>query len=273
MLSRTLKMAFWVAYDHLGKLILANLVSTALCALPFIAVMLAAPGLSDAVFLGVLLAAGTVAFLAWFSCAVALAWMVRGLIETRDGSVGAFFTGLRGFALRGVALGLCYLLAGACLLSSVWFYASRVGGAYPVVGYGLSAVALWAGVFLGLTALAAPPAMVHRNLGPFAAIRLAALLAVDNPLFFAGVALHSALIAAVAAVVPVLLACFAMAPLVVLQCAAYEMLARRYAAVEAARASGALAPGCRRPVRVDFDDANDDYLNRGFRDMLFPWKG
>jgi hypothetical protein len=115
--------------------------------------------------------------------------------------------------------------------------------------------------------------MVHRNLGPAGAIRLAAALVLDNPLFFAGMAAHSALIAAAAVLVPVLLACFALAPLVVLQCAAYEMLSRRYAAVEAARAGGGLAPGRHGPVRVDFDDANDDYLNRGFRDLIFPWKG
>ena len=266
MLTRVLKMAFWVAYDHLGKLILANVVSSVFCALPFIAMIFFARGFSNAAFLGVFLAVCAVTSMACSTCAVALAWMVRGLIETRDGSVGAFFTGLRRFAVRGAALGLCYFFAGACLLSSVWFYASRVGAAHPVAGYGLSAVALWAAVFLGLTALAAPSALVHKNLGPFGAIKLAALLAVDNPLFFAGVALHSALIALVALLVPVLLLCFALAPLVVLHCAAYELLARRYAAVEAARASGA-------PARVDFDDANDDYLNRGFRDLLFPWKG
>jgi hypothetical protein len=266
MLSRALKMAFWVAYDHLGKLILANLVSFALCAAPLIAAMAAAPHLSDRAFPGVLIAACAASFTACFACASALAWMVRGLIETRDGAVGAFFTGLRRFGLRGAALGLCYLFAAACLLSSVWFYASRVGAEYPVVGYGLSAVAFWAAVLLMLTVPAAVPAMVHRRLGPFGAVRLAALLVAGNPLFFAGVAAYSALIAGVAAAVPVLLACFGLAPVVVLHCAAYEMLARKYAAVEAARASGG-------PVQVDFDDANDDYLNRGFRDLLFPWKG
>jgi hypothetical protein len=272
-LSRALKMAFWVAYDHLGKLLLVNLFSSALCALPLVAAACLAFALSDVAFAGALSVACVLAFLLCSCCAVALAWMVRGLIETRDGSIGAFFTGLRRFALRGAALGLCYLLIAACLLSSVWFYAARTGATHPVVGYGLSALALWALVFFGLTALAAAPAMVHKNLGPFGAIRLAAVLAIDNPLFFTGLAVQSALLACAALLMPLLLACFALAPLVVLQCAAYEMLARRYAAVDAARVAGASAPGRRGPVRVDFDDANDDYLNRGFRDLIFPWKG
>jgi hypothetical protein len=271
MLSRTLKMAFWVAYDHLGKLILANLVSSVLCVLPFLVVTVAAPGLSDTAFFGACVAAGAAGFLVFFACVVALTWMVRGLIETRDGSIGAFFTGLRSFSLRAFALGLCYLLAGACLLSSVWFYASRVGAAHPLPGYGLSAAALWAGVFLGMTSLAAPSALVRRDLGPLGALRLSALLVLDNPVFFSGLAVWSALMTAAAVAVPVLLFCFALAPLVVLQCAAYEMLARRYAAIEAARAAGASLPGLR--GRLDFDDANDDYLNRGFRDLIFPWKG
>ena len=158
------------------------------------------------------------------------------------------------------------MFAGACLLSSIWFYASHLGATHPVAGYGLSAVALWALVFLGLTATAAAPAMVHKNLGPLGAVKLAALLVVDNPLFFAGLALHSALIAAVSVLVPLVLVCFALAALVVLHCAAYELLSRKYAATESARVTDT-------PARVDFDDANDDYLNRGFRDLLFPWKG
>jgi len=44
---------------------------------------------------------------------------------------------------------------------------------------------------------------------------------------------------------------------VVLSSCAYEMLHRKYAAGEAA------------PRK----DEDDDYLNRGFRDFLFPWKG
>ena len=273
MLSRTLKMAFWVAYDHLGKLLLANLLSSVLCALPVVAVLSAASRISDRAFPGVLLAACMVAILICCCCAAALAWMVRGLIETRDGAAGAFLAGLRRFALRGAGMGLCYLFAYACLIGSGRFYAVRVGVAHPVVGYGLSAVALWTGVFLLSTSVAAVPAMVYKNLGPVGAIRLAALLVADNPMFYAGLAVHSLLIVVVASLVPVLLACFALAPLVVLQCAAYEMLARRYAAIDAARASGALAPGRRGPLRVDFDDANDDYLNRGIRDFFFPWKG
>ena len=123
MLSRTLKMALWVAYDHLGKLIVVNLIASGMCVLPVIAVSVAASRLSGAALTAVLAAACVVAFLACFSCGAALACMIRVLIETRDGSVGRFFAGLRGFALRGAALGLCYLFGGLCLLSSVWFYA------------------------------------------------------------------------------------------------------------------------------------------------------
>ncbi len=273
MLPRALKMAFWVVYDHLGKLLLANLASSFLCALPVALALAAAPHFSGAAALVFFSAAAVLASMAVFSCAAALAWMVRGFIETRDGTVSLFFAGLRKFAPRGGALGLCYLFAGLCLLSSVWFYASRVGAAHPVIGYGLSAMALWSGVFLGLTALAAPSAMVQRDLGPAGAVKLAAVLVLDNPLFFAGLAVCSALMAAAAVLAPVLLVCFFLAPLVALHGAAYEMLARGYAAEAAARASGTAAPGGRGRARVDFDDANDDYLNRGLRDLIFPWKG
>jgi len=266
MLARALKMAFWVCYDHLGKLLLVNLASFLLCALPLTAGSAVAPHLPGVGYPGSLLAACAATVMVCFSCSAAMAWMARGLIETRDGTVGAFFSGLRRFGLRGAVLGFVYAFMAACLASSVWFYAAHLGGTHPVAGYGLSAVAFWAAVLLLLTIPAAVPAMVFKELGPVGAMRFSVLLVAGNPLYFAGLAAWSALIVFVSVAVPPVLLCFGLAALVVLHCSAYEMLSRKYAAIEAARASGG-------PVRLDFDDANDDYLNRGIRDILFPWKG
>ena len=54
-------------------------------------------------------------------------------------------------------------------------------------------------------------------------------------------------------------------PITVTACSGAR-LSRKYAAVEA----HGDAPG---RARVAFGDEEDDYLNRGIRDFLFPWKG
>jgi hypothetical protein len=62
----------------------------------------------------------------------------------------------------------------------------------------------------------------------------------------------------------------------VLATSAYEMLARKYAALEAhqaAEAAGAVPAAALSKADQIREDAKDDYLNRGFRDFLFPWKG
>ncbi len=268
MLHRVLKMAFWVCFDHLGKLLVANVLSFALVLVPLLAAWWLA-GHSNPVTAVVVAgsAAGLSFVVALPVCMAALAAMMKELIETRDGSLRTFVTGLRRFAPRAVGLGGVFMAAEALFATSVWFYSSRFGGAMPVLGFGLSALALWAMFFTGLMALFAAPALVQKNGGIFATLRLSALLVLDNPLLTVGM---------VVALLPLLLACmappvimlFSIAPMMAVVSSAYEMLSRKYAAVEAHKARGlAGAP------RVDYGDENDDYLNRGFRDFLFPWKG
>ena len=269
MLSRTLKMAFWVCYDHLGKLIVVNLFSM---------LVLAAPGMVT----WTAVASGDAAVVAWIglpalflmtgvlgpALAAGLAHMAKELIETRDGSVRTFFRGLRQFGLRAVGVGLCYSLAASCLAVSTWFYATRLGTAMPWLGYLLSAVALWCLIGLGLSALLAMPALVQKRAGGGGTLKLSGLLMLDNPWFCIGLTLHVGMLG-VFAVVPPILMLFSIAPAVVLVTSGYEMLSRKYAA---AATQEALATGPLRPAVV-FNDAEDDYLNRGFRDFLFPWKG
>ena len=269
MLGRTLKMAFWVTYDHIGKLILANIVW-------FLA--FAAPG-----------SVGWVAFragdagvrllVAWplliFSMGIVLpvmtaglAHMIKVLIDKRDGSIGDMFRGIRMYWRRAAAIGLAYLFGSASLATSAWFYAAKLHGSLPWLGYGISAVALWALVFVLLSALLVMPALVQKKERAVATVKLAALLALANPLFTAGLAVQVVGFTILAVVVTPLVPLVYGAVVVVLVSSAYELLARKYAS--AGMPGGPLeALGGTRPVT----DEEDDYLNRGFRDFLFPWKG
>jgi uncharacterized membrane protein YesL len=267
MFSRVLKMTFWVAYDHMGKLLLANLFCAIVLAPPLGLAVFAALSPDPAVALGagvplLLLCAGV---LGPVLC-VGLAGMVRELIDTRDGSLATFFAAMRRHGLRAAALGLAYGLAAAALGMSAWFYPAKLGDTVPVVGYALGALAVWALALLLLSSVYLLPVLVHRDTGTAATLKLCVLLVLDNPMFTLGVAAHWAMLATLSLFPPVFFF-MAISLGVVLALSAYEMLARKYAAREA-------HGGERLPVRaIDFGDAGDDYLNRGFRDFLFPWKG
>jgi len=269
MLSRTIKMAFWVVYDHLGKLLLVNVLCTLALMVPGVFAYAAALTGDPGVML--MVAAPLVAVMAGVMAPVecaALAYMIKELIDTRDGSVGAFFTGLKRYFWRASGIGLLYLAAGACLGVSVWFYPSRLGDTLPWLGYTLSAVALWCLIFTGLTALLIFPALVQKNGGAGSTVKLSALLVLDNPFFMLGLALNTVLWAVFSLVPPVFMF-LSVAPLMTLVSSGYEMLSRKYAALDARRAAGEDT----KEWVMDYNDANDDYLNRGFRDFLFPWKG
>lgn len=261
MLARTLKMAFWVSFDHLGKLVAANLLTMLAAFAPVSAVFALGRGLDGPVFLGLLAGAAVAGTLAAAAGLAGMTAMLRELIDKKDGSLSLFFEGVRRHAVRAALLALAALFAAACLLVSAWYYAARFGASHPALGYGLSALALWCLVLLGLALLALPPALVFRGAGMGASVKLAALLVLDNPLFYAGVGVHALLLAVTALLAPPVLMLFSLAPLAALMASAYEMLSRKYAR---ARDGG---------QKLDFDDQNDDYLNRGLRDLIFPWKG
>lgn len=264
MLTRTLKMAFWVMYDHIGKLMVANLLwslaiaipgAFALAALlygdPAVQVYCGIPGLIAA--LGVVLPI----------VSAGLAHMVKVLIDRKDGSVGDMLAGIRLYWRRALGLGLVYLFGTASLATSAWFYAAKLRDSAPFVGYALSALALWCLAFAALAGLLLMPTLVQKKERVLQTLKLAALLVLDNPLLVIGLAVHVFLFTAI--IVPLWPLFFVVygAVVLVLTSSAYEVLARKYAA---AAAGGVMLSSPKQ-------DEQDDYLNRGVRDVFFPWKG
>ena len=259
MLGRSLKMAFWIFHDHLGLLLIANFIWAVGVAAP---IAIALPPLFAGDFALAFVVGAPALYVALYLLnpviGVGTAQLVKTFIDTRDGSLGDFFAGIRRYGLRAALLGLCYAIATIALGTSIWFYASRLQASMPFLGYGISALALWCLGMLGLMSLFALPALVQRKCGVFATIRLTALLTFANPLLTLGIALQCLMLSVVTAVLlPLFFFGFGGA-IICVQSAAYELLSRKYAASD----STASPP----------DDANDDYLNRGLRDLFFPWK-
>lgn len=253
MLHRALKMWFWVTYDHLGRVLLLNV----LCMVPVLALIGLAASLGG---LRGLLIVFTALFLLPCMCLAALGHVARGLIEQHEAPVALFLDGLRRFALPGLLLGLLFGAVMAVGLGGAYYYLFVLARPAPGYAYPLAAVCLWGAACAGAALNLALPALAQKRAGTLAAARTGVLLLADNPVYALGVALHAVALIALGLAPPAFLA-FSIVPLAVLQGAAYEMLARKYAAP--------LVDGKRRIV---FSDAEDDYLNRGLRDFFFPWK-
>ena len=273
MLARSLKMAFWVTYDHLGKLIVASLIWVMPVALAgFLGwAALSTGDTATQVVAGIpALVLGFGVFLPVLSAG--LAHMIKELIDTRDGSLGAFFVGIRLYWRRAAALGCVYAAVSACLVTSAWFYATKLRGTAPWLGYGIAGLAVWCLLFTLLTALLVIPALVQKKGSAAETLKLTALLVLDNPFFTMGLALQVIAVTAMAMVVAPVFFFLYGAVVLAMVSSAYEMLARKYAALETG-AQGPLARKGGAAMTDDDADAKDDYLNRGVRDFLFPWKG
>lgn len=279
MLIRALRMAFWVFYDHFGKLVLANLILAGLL------LALGVAGLSG-------LATGEVTFIVLITVPAAavsfgvvvpvfgagLAHLVKELVDTGDGSFFDLFRGIGLYWRRAIGVGFVYVAAVSVLLTSAWFYGVRLGSTAPWLGYGVAGFAVWCLVLVVLSQMLAMPALVQKKGGVAATLKLSALLVLDNPFFCLGLSVYFLILAALSVVIPPFGAFFSWSAAVVLSSTAYEMLARKYSAIERERtgtatgAAGRESSVASRGGRLIFDDTKDDYLNRGFRDFWTPWK-
>ena len=268
MLIRTIKMTFWVLYDHVGKLLVANMLCAFLVVLPLLCIeyMLATSTTLTLSILAVIPICLMLIILPMFH--IGLLWMVKELIEKRDGSLKTIFIGIKCFGLQALILFLIYLFAISCVLSSIWFYGQLAGNYSPLIQYGLGAFSIWIIAFLIATAIFSLPALVNKNNGVIGAIKLAFALVIDNPVFTLGILIHIAVMIAFSFALPFLL-CFSFSPIAVLQGSAYEILSRKYRYLSEFKK---MPDNKNKAFTIDFGDENDEYLCRGFRDLLFPWK-
>ena len=281
MMSRALKMAFWVTFDHVGKLMAVSVLWAIAVGFPGLFAVNAFNSGDRAI----MLLAGVPALVVC-TCltipvmGVGLAHMVKEFLDTRDGSIRTFFSGIRFYWKRAIGLGVSYTLVCACLAVSVVFYSVKLRDTVPWLGFGLAALALWALVLVALSALLALPTLVQKKAGVKETVKLSFLLVLDNPLMSVGLGVQVIAISALFAVITPLMLVLYGGVLAALTGSAYEMLSRKYAYIQATSQDpherGGVRPlgiGRMKPMTYDEMDAQDDYLNRGFRDLLFPWKG
>ncbi len=158
LLRPTFKRSIWSTYDHIGLLVLANLLWVALC-LPVVTAPAATAGLFH---------------------------LAREIARGKDASLRDFFTGFRRLFLPALKLGLVDLTALLVLWVNIDFYSHMRGGAV-IPGMVLAAALVWVASFFLL---------MHAHLYPLLAggesslrqlLRKSALLTLDNLAFTMGI--------------------------------------------------------------------------------------
>jgi uncharacterized membrane protein YesL len=178
LLARIYKKAFWNVYDHIGRVILVNLVWFLVFPLPTFLIFRYVP-LAGYARIGAALAAGLL--LNAFAMSGVFAYAAR-IADYQPASLGDFLAGGRRFYLRMLALSLIFAAAFFLLATSIQFYIRlEVGGG--ILGFFLAGIQAWIGAFLLLMQTYLVPVLVKRDWGVGKTIKWAAMLTVLRPGF------------------------------------------------------------------------------------------
>ena len=161
-LRPTFRRFVWNAYDHLGLLVLANLIWVALC-LPVVT----APAATAALF-----------------------HLGRRIADGEGAAVSDYFAGFKQHFAPSLKAAAFTLTATAVVWVNVDFY-SRLGGRAAVPGMLLAAVILWVGAFAALMHVHLLPLIVQGERSLRTALRKSALLVLDNLAFTVGIAVQT----------------------------------------------------------------------------------
>ena len=163
LLAPAFRRALWQTYDHLGILILLNLIWLALL-LPVVTAPAATAALFDS---------------------------ARRIARREDVGVRAYFRSFRGLFLPSLLLGLFSAASAFILWVGIDFY-SHLGGPMRYPGFLLAALLVWLAVLIALAHVHLMPLLVHGERRFLPMLRKGALLALDNLAFSIGLFIQTA---------------------------------------------------------------------------------
>lgn len=178
LISTVYKKTFWNTYDHIGRLILLNLLWTALFPLPtYLAFWLIPAGghvkIATTALVGIL--THSLATTGVFAA-------TADIVDYRKFTLKRFFSGGRRLYPRALAISLLAGLVFYLSYISMTFYLALEGPA-GILGFFLAGVQVWIMLFVIAMCLYLLPFLVKRNWGTFRTIKWSAVLVVLKPGF------------------------------------------------------------------------------------------
>ena len=224
-MRETLRQFGWTAYDHLGGLVLLNLIWTGL-SLPWLGAGVALFGVGRGLGGGAALCAGLVALdLVLLSPPSVLLFLAGwNWARKKEFRMGTLFRSLPGYALRAQGVGLMVAGLHLLFLANAFFYARFSGW----IGLVLEWVMIWSVLGVGLAALFTFPLLVSQGGGVRGIFRQSLLLAVDNIGCSLGLLTAVSTGLLLGALSGIGLFCGMLALLALLICVCFRRLASRY---------------------------------------------
>ena len=199
LLAPAFRTALWRVYDHLGQLIVLNLI-----------------------WLGLLVPVVTAP-----AATAALFDIARRIARNEPHGVRVYFRSFADLLLPSLGLGVFSVGVLFIIWVGVDFY-SHLGGALRYPGYLLAALLVWLGVFVLLMQAHLMPVLVHGDQRFIAVLRKSALLTLDNIPFTVGILVQTAALAALCVVTGAGLVLIAGSIVAVLLVSGHRVLLRRY---------------------------------------------
>ena len=261
-MGRVLRDSFWISYDHLGKLVLANAIWFSLS---FGAIILATAiagyaGWSRSARSLIVVSGFAVALVTVPSVSAGMLHFTSLLAQKRNAEIKDLFQGMRRNFGRSVALSLLAIIVWAALAVNIIFYARVIGPINFWLAAILGGIAIWMFAFYNVMLVHFAPMIVHTTGGLFGTFKLAALLTLGN------VRLSSGLYMSVWVII--LLACLTGVGIIFLVAGLSGVLLNV--------GYGELARRCEQKRRENAGmkplEEEDEYAGRGLRDILKPWE-
>jgi uncharacterized membrane protein YesL len=165
--------ALKTSYDHIGKVMLFNLIWFAMGFAPIL-VMTYLPVNSDIFFAACLITT----FITLGGATAAIHYVMSRIISGEDTSVRDFWNGFKQFFARGGVILFLAILGFTILVFNIWF-----SGNYPnTVFLILAGFWVWGIIYWYAMLQFVFPFLTQQNVGVFLSLKRAALITLDNPL-------------------------------------------------------------------------------------------
>jgi len=255
-LGKVIRKSFWYVYDHLGRLILLN-VLWFLLGLPWVLAFGAGLFLGWGILQTGNLLIGLCAMLVGAQIlfvsppTAGLLAVCRGDVERQTGVGQGILSMIRRYAVRSQILGL--LMAGGTILLCVnlLFYV-RIG---RLIGLALGGTMGWGLLFWVLVSLSVMPVLIYSDTGLFTVLKRSALTVLGHPFFSLFLLLGTGMLFMVGLVTGVGLVLLAMSLMGVFLNTAFRELIQGHA-----------------PIERGMEAEEREEEKRGWRDLLRPWE-